>query len=101
MMSDENECDIFNEDIKKFCGIEIVLDDTFLDRKDKKNLILHLKELYENKFPWAAEYLIKCFILTHYKAFIEKMNEGNNIEEYLKEKEEQDTDFNIDRYFNS
>lgn len=91
---------IFNEDIKKFAGIELELDDSWFDREDKINLFKHLKLLYEKKFVWGAEALIKSFMLTHYKAFIDKMHEGNNIQEYLREKEEnKEKDFNIDDFF--
>ena len=77
---------VFNEDIKKFCGIETIIEDDWLDIEDKKNLMLHLKKLYSTKFEWAAPYLVNCFILTHYKSFIDKMHEGNNIEIYKKKK---------------
>tara|TARA_R110000765_G_scaffold48844_2_gene99545 strand:- start:595 stop:882 length:288 start_codon:yes stop_codon:yes gene_type:complete len=76
----------FNDDVKKMSGIEIVLDDSFLDQDDKINLFKHLKELYNTKFEWAADTLIKCFILTHYKKFIDNMHEDDNIEKYLEEK---------------
>ena len=91
----------FNSDIKKFCGIDTVIIDDWLDMEDKKNLMLHLKKLYETKFQWAAPYLINCFILTHYKQFIDKMNEGDNIEIYKKEKEESKTeDFDLNKFLN-
>ena len=92
---------VFNEDIKKFCGIETIIEDDWLDIEDKKNLMLHLKKLYEKKFEWAAPYLVNCFILTHYKSFIDKMHEGNNIEIYKKEKEESKTeDFDLNKFLN-
>ena len=91
----------FNEDIKKFCGIDTVIIDDWLDMEDKKNLMLHLKKLYETKFQWAAPYLINCFILTHYKQFIDKMNEGDNIEIYKQQKEQSSTeDFDLNKFLN-
>tara|TARA_R110002153_G_scaffold113641_1_gene255975 strand:- start:765 stop:1049 length:285 start_codon:yes stop_codon:yes gene_type:complete len=78
--------DNFNEDIKKMCGIEVILDDSFFEKEDKITLFKHLKQLYEKKFEWAAEALVKCFILSHYKEFIEIMHQDNNIEKYLEEK---------------
>ncbi len=91
----------FNSDIKKFCGIETVINDDFLDMEDKKNLMLHLKKLYSTKFEWAAPYLVNCFILTHYKQFIDKMHEDDNIEIYKKEKEQSSTeDFDLNKFLN-
>tara|TARA_R110000851_G_scaffold329411_2_gene501244 strand:- start:897 stop:1199 length:303 start_codon:yes stop_codon:yes gene_type:complete len=90
----------FNKEIKNFANIEINMDDSFLDHEDKKNLFNHLKKLYETKFIWAAEPLIKSFMLVHYKQFITNMHEGNNIEIYLNEKKEnKEKDFDINDFF--
>lgn len=78
----------FNQQIKDLAGINVVLNDDFLEQEDKIMLFKHLKELYETKFEWAAEPLVKAFMLTHYKSFIDKMHEGDNIQKYLEEKKQ-------------
>jgi len=76
----------FNQQIKEFAGINTVLDDSFLEEEDKITLFKHLKQLYSTKFEWAAEPLVKAFMLSHYKSFIDKMHEDDNIQKYLEEK---------------
>jgi len=76
----------FNQQIKEFAGINTVLDDSFLEEEDKIILFKHLKQLYEAKFEWAAPELVKAFMLSHYKSFIDKMHEDDNIQKYLEEK---------------
>jgi len=78
----------FNQQIKEFAGIEVEVDDDFLEEEDKITLFKHLKELYETKFEWAAPELVKAFMLSHYKSFIDKMHEDDNIQKYLEEKKE-------------
>tara|TARA_R110000803_G_scaffold97484_1_gene165615 strand:+ start:1358 stop:1660 length:303 start_codon:yes stop_codon:yes gene_type:complete len=91
---------LFNTEIKKFSNIEIDIDDSFLHHEDKKNIFIHLKKLYEIKFEWADESLIKSFMLVHYKQFITNMHEGNNIEIYLNERtKNNEKDFNINDFF--
>lgn len=78
----------FNQQIKEFAGIEVEVDDSFLEEEDKITLFKHLKQLYSTKFEWAAPELVKAFMLSHYKSFIDKMHEDNNIQKYLEEKKE-------------
>ena len=78
----------FNQQIKEFAGINTVLDDSFLEEEDKITLFKHLKQLYSTKFEWAADSLVKAFMLSHYKSFIDKMHEDDNIQKYLEEKKE-------------
>ena len=78
----------FNQQIKEFAGIEVEVNDSFLEEEDKIMLFKHLKQLYSTKFDWAAEPLIKAFMLSHYKSFIDKMHQDDNIQKYLDEKKE-------------
>ena len=71
-----------NQKIEEICDP----DDSFLKIDDKKNLLLHLKNLYTKKFPWADAVLLKILIKKHYNETIKNMNK----EDYLNEKENQD-----------
>ena len=76
---------------------ELISENTF--NKEIKNFA-NIEKLYETKFIWAAEPLIKSFMLVHYKQFITNMHEGNNIEIYLNEKKEnKEKDFDINDFF--
>ena len=61
-------------------------DDTWVDPKHKKELLLTIKNMYENAYPWADHILLKCLVKEHFKTVIQNMNK----EKYLQECEEQD-----------
>ena len=65
------------------------IDDKWIDNKDKKILLNHLKELYEKQFSWAAPYLVKTMVMYHYRQTVERMSQPEQKEQYLKEKIEQ------------
>ena len=41
-------------------------DDSFLEKNDKIELIKHLKHLYDTKFGWADDTLMKAMVKYHY-----------------------------------
>tara|TARA_R110002153_G_scaffold17139_1_gene59771 strand:+ start:227 stop:544 length:318 start_codon:yes stop_codon:yes gene_type:complete len=65
------------------------IDDSWIDNKDKKILLNHLKELYEKQFSWAAPYLVKTMVKYHYTNTIKNMCEPEQKEKYLLEKIEE------------
>lgn len=65
-------------------------DDTWIDPKHKKELLITIKQIYETAYPWADDILMKCLVKEHYKGVIKNMNK----EDYLKECDEGD-DVNI------
>lgn len=66
------------------------VDDSWIFPEDKKALLLHLKNLYSTKYPWADDNLMKCLIKYHYNLTVKEINKLD----YLKEKET----VNIDDY---
>jgi hypothetical protein len=63
------------------------VDDSWIYDKDKIDLLKYIKTLYNKKFTWADDTLLKCLITKHYNDTILNMNK----EDYLKEKEEETT----------
>ena len=61
-------------------------DDSWIDPKHKKELLITIKQIYETAYPWADNALMKCLVMEHYKGVIKNMNK----EDYLKECEEED-----------
>ena len=58
------------------------IDDSWIEIEDKKNLMTHIKRLYNLKFPWADAALLKSMIKYHYTITVDKMDK----DEYLSEK---------------
>lgn len=63
------------------------VDDSWIYEKDKIDLLKYIKTLYNKKFTWADDTLLKCLITKHYNDTILNMNK----EDYLKEKEQETT----------
>ena len=82
--------DFPTEDTKISDILKEVVDDSWVHEIDKKNLIDHIKKLYNEKFTWADNILMKVLVKRHYNETIKGMNK----EEYLKEKE----DTSVDKY---
>ncbi len=61
-------------------------DDSWIDPKHKKELLITIKEIYSTAYPWADNILSKCLVMEHYRNVVKNMNK----EDYLKECEEQD-----------
>ena len=61
-------------------------DDSWIDPKHKKELLITIKQIYETAYPWADNVLMKCLVMQHYKGVIKNMNK----EAYLKECDEED-----------
>ena len=61
-------------------------DDSWIDPKHKKELLITIKQIYETAYPWADNVLMKCLVMQHYKGVIKNMNK----EDYLKECDEED-----------
>ena len=61
-------------------------DDSWVDPKHKKELLITIKQIYSTSYTWADDVLLKCLIKEHYKGVIKGMDK----EKYLQELEEQD-----------
>ena len=61
-------------------------DDSWVDPKHKKELLITIKQIYNTCYTWADDVLLKCLIKEHYKGVIKGMDK----EKYLQELEEQD-----------
>jgi len=71
-------------------------DDSWIDPKHKKELLITIKQIYNSSYTWADDVLIKCLVKEHYKTTIKNMDKEN----YLKELEEQDdTETMLDNMF--
>lgn len=57
------------------------LNDSYILKEDKLNLIRIIKTIYIKKFPWADDTLIRVLIRDHYKQTINNMNEEDYINE--------------------
>jgi len=62
------------------------IDDSWIDPKHKKELLITIKQIYNTSYTWADDVLIKCLVKEHYKGVIKGMDK----EKYLQELEEQD-----------
>jgi len=60
------------------------IDDSYIKPEDKKQLLITIKKIYEKKFEWADEILLKCMIKYHYKEVIKNMNKNDYLEEISK-----------------
>lgn len=56
-------------------------DDTFLEKNDKLELLNHIKHLYNTKFGWADDTLMKAMIKYHYNLTVGKINKDDYLEE--------------------
>ena len=71
-------------------------DDSWIDPKHKKELLITIKQIYETAYPWSDDILLKCLVKEHYKGVVK----GINKEDYLKECEEgDDTNIMIEQIF--
>ncbi len=68
------------------------VNDYYLLKEDKLNLIRIIKNIYKNMFPWADDVLMSCLIKEHYKNVIKNMNE----EEYKKELKNDDLNYLVE-----
>lgn len=57
------------------------IDDTFILKEHKKELINNIKKIYNNMYSWADPILMKCLVLHHYQETISKIDK----EAYLSE----------------
>lgn len=51
------------------------VNDSYILKEDKLNLIRIIKNIYKNKMPWADDVLMRVLVREHYKNVIENMNE--------------------------
>jgi len=68
--------------------IENEPDDSYILKEDKLNLIKIIKNIYNNKFPWADEVLLRVLIKKHYNNVINNINKY----EYINELKNNDID---------
>ena len=54
--------------------VEEPVDDSYIRPEDKKQLLITIKQIYEKKFEWADNALMKCLIKHHYKEVIKNIN---------------------------
>ena len=62
-------------------------DDSFIAKEDRLELLKHIKHLYNTKFGWADDTLMKAMVKYHYNLIVGKMNK----DEYAEEKASTDT----------
>ena len=62
-----------------------VVDDSYIELEDKKNLLKTIKYGYDKSFPWADDNLIECLIKDFYRQVVQNMDK----DQYLLEKEKQ------------
>ena len=64
------------------------VNDYFILKEDKLNLIRIIKNIYKNSMPWADDVLMSCLVKEHYKNVVNKINEEDidNAKEYICEK---------------
>ena len=68
--------------------LEEPVDDSYILPEDKKQLLITIKKIYETRYDWADEILMKCMIKHHYKQTIKNMIK----EDYLEEIKKNDVD---------
>jgi len=68
--------------------IENEADDSYILKEDKLNLIRIIKNIYNNKFAWADEVLLRVLIKKHYNNVINNINKY----EYINELKNNDID---------
>jgi|TARA_R100000084_G_C4649655_1_gene148918 hypothetical protein len=81
------------QQLNSYIDSKNMIDDSWIHETDKIVLLKYIKTLYSNKFAWADDTLLKCLITKHYNDTINNMNK----EEYLIEKETENTLDIIDR----
>ena len=64
------------------------VDDSYILPEHKKQLLITIKKIYETRYDWADEILMKCMIKHHYKEVIKNMIK----EDYLEEIKKNDVD---------
>ncbi len=64
-------------------------DDRFLEKEDRKDLLLFLKEFYKEKYPWADDILHRIMVRDHYCRAVKNMD----IEQYKKDCIERENGF--------
>lgn len=57
------------------CENEKEVNDSYILKEDKLNLIRIIKNIYKNTMPWADDALMRVLVREHYKNVIENMNE--------------------------
>ena len=65
------------------------LNDVYILKEDKLNLIRTIKQIYNEKFPWADSVLLRCLVKDHYRQVIENMTE----EDYKRDITNTDIDY--------
>jgi hypothetical protein len=65
------------------------LNDSYILKEDKLNLIRTIKKIYNEKFSWADDVLMRCLVKNHYRQVIENMNE----EDYKRDITNTDIDY--------
>ena len=68
---------------------EYELNDSYILKEDKLNLIRIIKKIYNEKFSWADTVLLRCLVKDHYRQVIENMTE----EEYKRDITNTDIDY--------
>jgi len=68
---------------------EYELNDSYILKEDKLNLIRIIKKIYNEKFHWADTVLLRCLVKDHYRQVIENMTE----EEYKRDITNTDIDY--------
>ena len=56
-------------------------DDSWIDKDDKLKLLRHIKGLYDVKFGWADDALMKSMIKYHYNMTVGRINKDDYLEE--------------------
>jgi hypothetical protein len=51
------------------------VNDSYILKEDKLNLIRTIKNIYKNSMPWADDALMSVLVKEHYKNVINNMNE--------------------------
>jgi len=68
---------------------EYELNDSYILKEDKLNLIRIIKKIYNEQFPWADSVLLRCLVKNHYTQVIENMKE----EDYRRDITNTDIDY--------
>ncbi len=51
------------------------VNDSYILKEDKLNLIRTIKNIYKNSMPWADDALMSVLVKEHYKTVVNTMNE--------------------------
>ncbi len=51
------------------------VNDSYILKEDKLNLIRTIKNIYKNSMPWADDALMSVLVKEHYKNVVNNMNE--------------------------